>query len=135
MLLNLPLLISNLNNLASWVDFAILLVSSNVGYLVYARVVWGVKIECFDFCSRTLVALLIYVAVFSSAEKIKKEQYVLVSTNAKTKKQVLKVFDQAGPQIIVSKDGIIQLFNQQFEHLVQNRLSSPQIPSNILKFL
>ena len=49
----------------------------------------------------------VYIIIFSLFEKIRKEIFVVGLTNSKSKKQMMRVFNQIHPTVIVSKEGNI----------------------------
>lgn len=68
-------------------------------------------------------------------EKIRKECFVLNLTNSKTKKQLMRIFNQIQPSCIISKDGGIQICNESFENLFEKSFKIKCAPGNLLKFI
>jgi hypothetical protein len=58
-----------------------------------------------DFMKKLFFNLIILIIPFSLNEKIRKESFVLNLTNSKTKKQLMRIFNQIQPSCIISKDG------------------------------
>lgn len=73
--------------------------------------------------------------LFASYEKMRKEVFVLLLTNSKTKKQLMKFYNLSSPSIIISKDGTIQFCNEKFEQYMVQNVGLKHPPSNIIKFL
>lgn len=80
---------------------------------------------------------LMTVFLFSLQEKTRKELFVVSSTNAKTKKQLIHIFDSIMPTCLVSKDGTILMQNQGFEQLLRGIIEvKPQLAAlNVFKVL
>lgn len=83
-------------------------------------------------CLRSQVVTLI---AFAVNEKIRKELYVVLITNAKTKKQLMGFYNQTQASCIVSKDGSILLCNTNFNQLLRNNFDIKSTPKNIFKIL
>lgn len=66
-------------------------------------------------------------------EKLRKEMYVVTSTNAKTKKQLMHCFDSIHPSCIVNKEGIILFCNEGFENYIKKNFDIKGAPANIFK--
>lgn len=47
----------------------------------------------------------------------------------------MKIFNQSKPKVIVTKDGVIHMFNDGFEKMIAEELKHKNIPSNLLKFI
>ena len=47
----------------------------------------------------------------------------------------MKLYSQAPPCLIIDKEGVIKLCNEQFEHLIQETLKVRNIPKDFLKFI
>jgi len=130
-------MVANVHSLPSWIDFAAVLSGSNLLFLFYAKFVsYQYPLFCSsDFFFRSILAIGFYSIMFSMGEKIKKELFVLHTTNAKTKKQLMKIFNISGPAIIVSKDGGILMCNENFECMLSERMGVNKTPQNINKFI
>jgi fucose 4-O-acetylase-like acetyltransferase len=88
-----------------------------------------------DFLFRSLVAHALLVFLFALNEKIRKELFVISITNSRTKKQLMRVFNQIAPSAIVSRDGAIVMCNEKFEKLVTEQIGAKSFPSNFLKMI
>ena len=77
----------------------------------------------------------ILVIIFALNEKIRKELFVISLTNSRTKKQLMRVFNQIVPSAIVSKDGAIVMCNERFEKLIIEQIGVKSVPTNIIKMI
>jgi len=79
-----------------------------------------------------VILQVLILGLVAAVEKVKREYFVLFSSSAKTKKQLMTFFNLAQPCAFVSDDGTLRMFNESFEGFVLNTLGLPEIPSNIL---
>lgn len=96
---NLFFLIFNTFIISDWLEFSIVLVCFNTIYCL----VWGELTQ--NFCKLGLLVLLLFIFIFSVNEKIRKELFIINLTNSKTKKLLMKFFNNSNARIIITKDG------------------------------
>lgn len=83
-----------------------------------------------------VVIVLMSVLIFACNEKIRKEQYVINSTNSQTKKQMTNAFNtSSSAKLIITKDGQIQMCNEEFEKVLSDAFELRQVPYNLFKFI
>jgi len=91
----------NKNILSGWIEYAIFTTFFNLFYYLFA----SSRQVGMDFMKKLFFNLIILIIPFSLNEKIRKESFVLNLTNSKTKKQLMRIFNQIQPSCIISKDG------------------------------
>mmetsp|Transcript_11611 Transcript_11611/g.17586 ORF Transcript_11611/g.17586 Transcript_11611/m.17586 type:complete len:204 (+) Transcript_11611:680-1291(+) len=104
---SLPLLFANMHGLASWINFSKLTVGVNFLFFFLGLIRRNSypNFEWFDFGKRATLATATLAVLFFMYEKVKKELYVLITSNGRTKRQFMRIFDCANPMMIVNKEG------------------------------
>lgn len=121
----------NKNILSGWIEYAIFTTFFNLFYYLFA----SSRQVGMDFMKKLFFNLIILIIPFSLNEKIRKESFVLNLTNSKTKKQLMRIFNQIQPSCIISKDGGIQICNEGFENLFEKSFKIKCAPGNLLRFI
>ena len=88
-----------------------------------------------EYLYKYSVVVSFTVIVFASFEKVRKEMFIINHTNSKTKKQIMKVFSQSPPCLIMEKDGKIALCNESFESFIHDNLKIRNMPKDFYKFI
>ena len=134
---DLPIFLTSCAINPDWMEYSAYFIICNVfHYFLY----FPLMIERLHFSSRlfiyySLIELSILIILFSLFEKIRKEIFVIGLTNSKAKKQMMRVFNQIQPTVIVSKEGNIQMCNEKFEQLLSDQVGIKQLPTNIFKLV
>jgi c-di-AMP phosphodiesterase-like protein len=91
-------------------------------------------IDYLDFTWGSLKVLALFTLAFGLLEKTKKEEFVIGTTNSKTKKLSLQLINQMpNPIALVSKKGQILFCNLPFESMLGTRLGLKTLPTSIFK--
>jgi hypothetical protein len=84
---------------------------------------------------RNIIVHVLLVFIFALNEKTRKELFVISLTNSRSKKQLMRVFNQIVPSAIVSKDGAIVMCNERFDRLITEQIGVKSVPTNIIKMI
>jgi hypothetical protein len=126
---NLPFLLINMFLVSDWMVYGLI----NFGFNLLLIVGWEDHKSV--WLRSNLLIVSIYTVVFSLNEKVRKEAFIISMTNSKTKKQLMKMFNQNLPTVILSKSGTTQMFNDSFENLLCDSFRIKTVPDNLLKFI
>ena len=113
---NISFLVVNIFHSSDWITYFIM---STLFSCVYAL---G-QADGNEFLTKNLTVMFFAVVIFSANEKVRKESFIINLTNSKTKKQLMKLFNESLPRVIITKEGLIQICNEGFEHLIHKRLA------------
>ena len=88
-----------------------------------------------NFIATNLTAVFLLIIIFACFEKVRKELFIANLTNSKTKRQLMRMFNQSVPSALVSSTGQIQLCNETFENMLADKFRKLDTPTNFLKFV
>jgi hypothetical protein len=109
---NVPFFLIMIQVSPDWLEYTMFTFAQNIFYLIQGT------FDKKDFIMRNLAVHTLLVIIFALNEKTRKELFVISLTNSRTKKQLMRVFNQIVPSAIVSKDGAIVMCNERFEKLI-----------------
>lgn len=86
-----------------------------------------------EFLMETWLVLTGATFLFALVEKSKKELFVVRFASEKSRKQLLAIINSATSIVaIVTRNGQLVFYNEQFETLALKKLDHPSVPENLL---